>query len=96
MNKINIFKGKTVVVTGHTGFKGSWLSNWLIDLCASVSGISKDIPTSPSNYEALRLSAKINHNFLDILVTQLKMIHYFLNSHHLIQYTKLEYAFECM
>ena len=66
MNKINVFKDKTVVVTGHTGFKGSWLSNWLVDIGANVFGISKDIPTSPSNYEALKLSDRINHNFLDI------------------------------
>ena len=44
------FKGKKVVITGHTGFKGSWLTIWLLHLGAKVVGISKDIPTKPSNF----------------------------------------------
>ena len=46
------FNGKKVIVTGHTGFKGSWLSIWLHDLGAKVIGISKDIPTQPSLAES--------------------------------------------
>jgi CDP-glucose 4,6-dehydratase len=42
------YKGKTVVVTGHTGFKGSWLSTWLTQLGAKVFGISDGVPTTPS------------------------------------------------
>ena len=45
------FKGKKVLITGHTGFKGSWLTSWLILLNAKVIGISIDIPTKPSNYK---------------------------------------------
>jgi len=47
----NKFKGKTVLVTGHTGFKGSWLTLWLSELGAKVIGVSNDIPTKDSNYE---------------------------------------------
>ena len=43
----NIFKDKNVLVTGNTGFKGSWLSQWLLKLEANVIGLSKDIPTNP-------------------------------------------------
>ena len=47
----DIFKNKKILVTGHTGFKWSWLIRWLSLLVARVVGISKDIPTYPSNYE---------------------------------------------
>jgi len=50
MNK-NFWKSKTVLLTGHTGFKGSWLSVVLKKLGANVIGFSKDIPTKPSMYE---------------------------------------------
>ncbi len=43
--------GKRVLVTGHTGFKGSWLAIWLKSLGAEVSGISLNPATNPSNYE---------------------------------------------
>ena len=46
----NIFKNKTILISGHTGFKGSWLSLWLENLGAKVVGISLDIPTTPSNW----------------------------------------------
>ena len=45
------FKNKTVLVTGHTGFKGSWLTMWLHMLGAKVIAISKNVPTKPSHYE---------------------------------------------
>ncbi len=62
----NIFMGKRVLVTGATGFKGSWLCVWLLKLGANVFGISKDIPTKPSLYEVLGLENKIKHYFIDI------------------------------
>jgi len=62
----NIYNGKRVLVTGHTGFKGSWLTTWLLSLGAEVCGISKDIPTSPSMFEVLDLENKINHNIADV------------------------------
>ena len=45
---MNFWKGKKVLVTGHTGFKGSWLSLWLQSLGAEVVGVSLDVPTTPS------------------------------------------------
>ncbi len=62
----NIYKGKKVLVTGHTGFKGSWLTVWLLSLGASVIGYSKNIPTQPSMFSSLNLSKKIQHNIADI------------------------------
>ena len=47
----NFWKGKTVLITGHTGFKGSWLSIILKKFGANVIGFSKDIPTKPSLFE---------------------------------------------
>lgn len=61
-----IYKGKKVLVTGHTGFKGSWLTTWLLKLGANVIGISKDIPTTPSMFEALKLEGKIQHYKEDV------------------------------
>ena len=62
----SIYKDKKVLVTGHTGFKGSWLITWLIKLGANVIGISKDIPTNPSMFEELGLKNKIKHYQEDI------------------------------
>lgn len=53
MSELDIFKGSRVLVTGHTGFKGSWLSFWLELLGAQVYGLSLDVPTSPSHFEHL-------------------------------------------
>ena len=61
-----IFKGKKVLITGNTGFKGSWLSIWLHKLGAEVHAVSVDVPTEPSNFRELNLESRINHTFLDI------------------------------
>ena len=53
------FTNKKVIITGHTGFKGSWLSIWLNDLGAKIIGISKDIPTQPSIAESSGILNKI-------------------------------------
>ena len=57
----NLYNGKRVLVTGHTGFKGSWLTAWLLKLGAEVIGISKDIPTQPAMFEVLGLAGLIKH-----------------------------------
>ena len=57
----NIYEGQRVLVTGHTGFKGSWLCTWLSDLGATVAGFSIDVPTEPSHFEALKLTKRIEH-----------------------------------
>jgi CDP-glucose 4,6-dehydratase len=48
----DIYAGRRVFVTGHTGFKGSWLTQWLLDLGAEVTGYSLGPPTEPSLFEA--------------------------------------------
>ncbi|WP_406611056.1 CDP-glucose 4,6-dehydratase [Agarivorans sp. JK6] len=62
----NVYKDKKVLVTGHTGFKGTWLTTWLLELGAHVCGVSKDIPTKPAMFEELGLEHKIQHCILDI------------------------------
>ena len=51
----NIYKNKKVLVTGHTGFKGSWLCLWLTQLGADVCGYSLEPATEPNHYELLNL-----------------------------------------
>jgi CDP-glucose 4,6-dehydratase len=65
-NFTNTFKGKEVLVTGHTGFKGSWLIAWLKLLGANVHGISNLIPTFPSHYDAANLNEGIIDHRIDI------------------------------
>lgn len=50
-----IYKNKTVLVTGHTGFKGSWLAYWLNQMGAKVIGYSLEAPTKPNHIELLGL-----------------------------------------
>ena len=52
----DIYKNRRVLVTGHTGFKGSWLTLWLEHLGANVAGYSLSPPTQPNHYELLNLS----------------------------------------
>ncbi|MCW8899132.1 MAG: CDP-glucose 4,6-dehydratase [Gammaproteobacteria bacterium] len=61
-----IFLGKTVLITGHTGFKGSWLSMWLNSLGAKVVGLSLNIPTNPSNYNVSNIGEFVDDNRIDI------------------------------
>ena len=65
-NYMNSFNGKKIIVTGHTGFKGSWLSFWLNKLGANVLGISNQVLTHPSFFEACNIKKKINSSILDI------------------------------
>jgi CDP-glucose 4,6-dehydratase len=55
----DVYKGKTAVVTGHTGFKGSWLSEWLLQLGCKVIGYSLGPPTDPSHYSLTNLSTRL-------------------------------------
>ena len=63
---IKNFKNKKVLITGHTGFKGSWLTMWLNILGAKVVGISNNFPSSPNHYKLLNLNKKILSKNLDI------------------------------
>lgn len=57
MLKAEFWKGKRVFVTGHTGFKGSWLTVWLNSLGARVAGYALEAPTSPSLYSLCSASS---------------------------------------
>ena len=56
----DFWRGKKVFLTGHTGFKGAWLSLWLSDSGAEVSGYSLDVPTTPSFFEIARVAGRIH------------------------------------
>ncbi|NHZ46333.1 CDP-glucose 4,6-dehydratase, partial [Nitratidesulfovibrio liaohensis] len=60
------YRGRKVLVTGHTGFKGSWLTAWLLQLGAEVAGLSVDVPTSPANFDEMGLGARITDIRADI------------------------------
>ena len=66
MNKFEIYKNKVVLITGNSGFKGSWLSAWLLKLGAKIVGLSLDVPSQPSNFEAAALERKISHVWGDV------------------------------
>lgn len=63
---LSVFSNKKVLVTGHTGFKGSWLSAWLLELGADVLGLSVDIPSNPSHFEVIELDKRILHIVGDV------------------------------
>jgi len=60
------YRGKRVFVTGHTGFKGSWLCLWLERLGAEVHGFSLAPPTDPSLFEQAGLASAIQHTIGDV------------------------------
>jgi len=62
----NIYNNKSVLIAGHTGFKGSWLAIWLKELGADVVGYSLAPPSEPSNFKATGLREKITHIHGDI------------------------------
>ena len=60
------WQGKRVLLTGHTGFKGSWLSLWLQSLGAQLRGVALAPPTSPSLFDEAHVSAGMEHRIADI------------------------------
>ena len=61
------YRGKKVLVTGHTGFKGSWLCEWLLALGAEVHGFALEPPTRPSLFRQLKLAKRIaSHTIGDV------------------------------
>jgi CDP-glucose 4,6-dehydratase len=66
MDDLDFYLGRRVLITGHTGFKGSWLTMWLRELGAIVSGFSLDVPTSPSLFETLGLAGEVRHSTGDV------------------------------
>jgi len=63
---LGVFAGARVLVTGHTGFKGAWLCEWLLALGAHVTGYALDPDTSPALFAQLGLDARMRHIIGDI------------------------------
>ncbi len=61
MSFADIYRGKRVLLTGHTGFKGAWLAEWLLSLGAEVTGFALPPPTAPSLFDQLGLAARLRH-----------------------------------
>ncbi len=62
----NQLANRRILVTGHNGFKGSWLCEWLLSLGSEVHGVSLPPNTSPSLFELLKLGSRLEHHILDI------------------------------
>lgn len=62
----NVFSDKAVLVTGHTGFKGAWLSEWLLSMGARVHGLALEPETEPSLFHQLGLAGRMEHRIGDI------------------------------
>ena len=60
------YRGRRVLVTGHTGFKGSWLCEWLLSIGAEVTGLALDPATQPALYEQLKLSTRLRDHRGDV------------------------------
>ncbi|MEF9976690.1 MAG: GDP-mannose 4,6-dehydratase, partial [Oscillospiraceae bacterium] len=63
---MNFYRGKRVLVTGHTGFKGSWLCQILVNAGATVTGYSLPAPTQPSLFNLSKVETKITHVIGDV------------------------------
>ena len=61
-----IYAGKRVLITGHTGFKGAWLAEWLLALGAEVTGFALPPPTQPALFDQLGLASRLRHVIGDI------------------------------
>jgi CDP-glucose 4,6-dehydratase len=66
MTEAAFWSGKRVLVTGHTGFKGSWLSLWLADMGAQVAGLALTAATDPALFDQLGLRNIIDHAEIDL------------------------------
>lgn len=60
-----VFRGKKAFVTGHTGFKGSWLCLWLAELGVTVHGYALEPPPPPSNFKASNVEARLARHVID-------------------------------
>ena len=65
-NLVKIFRNKKVLITGHTGFKGSWLSLWLNISGAKVYGISNNYKSTETNIKNFRLKKNVKNFNIDI------------------------------
>ena len=69
----NFYLNKNVFITGHSGFKGAWLTYWLLKLGANVTGYSKDLPTNPSLYDQLKLSDYLENDYRENILDLQKL-----------------------
>jgi CDP-glucose 4,6-dehydratase len=69
----DFWKNKTVFLTGHTGFKGSWLSLWLVSKGARVVGYALNPPTQPSLYTILNLDELVQNSYIDTITNKEKL-----------------------
>jgi len=60
------WRGRRVLITGHTGFKGSWLALWLARMGATVTGLSAAVPTSPSLFDAAQVTQDVEDLRVDV------------------------------
>jgi len=67
----SFWKNKHVLITGHSGFKGSWLAFWLNEMGAKVTGVSLPPITEPNLFSLIHLDEYIDSNFIDIKNTEL-------------------------
>ena len=63
---LTVMRGRRVLVTGHTGFKGSWLAEWLLELGAEVTGLALAPATDPSLFDMLGLAARLTDHRGDV------------------------------
>lgn len=80
-----VYNGARVLVTGHTGFKGSWLCQWLLSLGADVTGYALEPETSPSLFTQLQLAPRLRHIIGDIRCAE--------SVHRVITDTRPEFVF---
>jgi CDP-glucose 4,6-dehydratase len=62
----DVYRGRTAWVSGHTGFKGSWLCEWLLSLGARVYGFALEPESEPSLFDRLGLSSRLHHEIADV------------------------------
>ena len=62
----SFWHGKRVLLTGHTGFKGSWLSLWLLSMGSVLRGIALDAPTTPTLFDIARVADGMDHKVADV------------------------------
>lgn len=67
MNLQKAFDNKKIIVTGHTGFKGTWLVHWLHQLGGKITGLALDPPTYPSHFKSSKISKNINDIRVNLL-----------------------------
>ena len=66
MSLVSAYNGRSVMVTGHTGFKGARIAEWLGTLGANITGYALDPPTQPNLFDALGLASRIRHVVADV------------------------------